>query len=63
MPEATDCDDVLFGLDRLLRALTSSQDAAPREILAAVRRDVDAFVGDIEQFDDLTMLCIEYKGA
>ena len=63
VPEATDCDDVLFGLDRLLRALTSSQDAAPREILAAVRRDVDAFVGDIEQFDDLTMLCIEYKGT
>jgi hypothetical protein len=23
---------------------------------------VDGFVGGAEQFDDLTMLCIEYKG-
>ncbi|MDO5107278.1 MAG: PP2C family protein-serine/threonine phosphatase [Coriobacteriaceae bacterium] len=63
VPEATDCDDVLFGFDRMLRALTSAQDDSPREILAAVRRDVDDFVGNIEQFDDLTMLCIEYKGT
>lgn len=34
----------------------------PEEILRMVRIAVDAFVGDAEQFDDLTMLCIEYKG-
>ncbi len=22
----------------------------------------DSFVGDAEQFDDMTMLCLEYKG-
>ena len=27
-----------------------------------MRKAEDAFVGDAEQFDDLTMLCIEYKG-
>ena len=27
-----------------------------------VRRAVDTFVKDAEQFDDLTMLCLEYKG-
>ena len=27
-----------------------------------VREAVDAFVGSAEQFDDLTMLCFEYKG-
>ena len=32
------------------------------EILASVNRSVDAFVGKAPQFDDLTMLCIEYKG-
>ena len=26
------------------------------------REDVDDFVKDAEQFDDLTMLCLEYKG-
>ena len=34
----------------------------PEDILKEVRRNVDAFVGDAEQFDDLTMLCLEYKG-
>ena len=32
------------------------------ELLKAVRRAVDSFVKDAEQFDDLTMLCLEYKG-
>ena len=31
-------------------------------ILENVRRDVDQFVKDELQFDDLTMLCLEYKG-
>ena len=26
------------------------------------RKDIEAFVQDAEQFDDLTMLCLEYKG-
>ena len=30
-------------------------------ILANVRSAVDEFVGEAEQFDDLTMLCMEYK--
>ena len=33
-----------------------------REVLPAVRRDISDFVGDAEQFDDLTMMCLEYKG-
>ena len=28
-----------------------------------MRGAVDAFVRDAEQFDDLTMLCLEYKGV
>ena len=31
-------------------------------LLKAVREDVDRFVGDAEQFDDLTMLCVRYLG-
>jgi sigma-B regulation protein RsbU (phosphoserine phosphatase) len=27
-----------------------------------VKRSVDSFVGEAEQFDDLTMLCLEYRG-
>ena len=40
----------------------SSQRKVYGETLETVRADVDAFVGKAEQFDDLTMLCLEYKG-
>jgi serine phosphatase RsbU (regulator of sigma subunit) len=46
----------------MLKALNQNPDAAPEEVLANVRAGVDAFVGDAEQFDDLTMLCFAYKG-
>ena len=36
--------------------------ASPEKLLENVRTSVDRFVKDAEQFDDLTMMCIEYKG-
>ena len=27
------------------------------------RQEIDAFAGDVPQFDDTTMLCFHYKGA
>ena len=62
VPEATDADGVQFGTQRLLEALNSDTSAAPEQILKNVRDAVDGFVKEAEQFDDLTMLCIEYKG-
>ena len=46
----------------MLAALNVDAAAAPDVILRQVRRAVDEFVEDAEQFDDLTMLCFEYKG-
>ena len=62
VPEATDEDKRMFGTERMLTALNKFQGRAPDEILMSMRRTVDSFVGDAEQFDDLTMLCLEYKG-
>ena len=53
----------LFGEKRMLEALNRTPDAAPKEILATVKRSIDDFVGEAEQFDDITMLCLEYFGA
>ena len=61
VPEATDANDELFGTERMLAALNKDADAAPQDILKAVRAAVDDFVKDAEQFDDLTMLCLEYR--
>ena len=60
--EATDEKGELFGTERMLGALNAFADSSPREILTGVKDAVDAFVGDAEQFDDMTMLCLTYKG-
>ncbi len=62
VPEATNRDNELFGTERMLAALNGDTQADPQKVLRQVRSAVDAFVGDAEQFDDLTMLCLEYKG-
>ncbi len=63
VPEATNADKELFGTDRMLTALNEVKDAPPEDVLKGVRQSVDAFVKDAEQFDDLTMLCLTYKGS
>ncbi len=59
--EATDANDQLYGMERLEKALGQVSHQAPEAILKAVKADIDAFVGDAPQFDDITMLCLEYK--
>ena len=63
LPEATNTDYDLFGRDRAVDVLNSAPDRSPEELLRAVSTAVNEFVGEEEQFDDLTMLCIEYKGS
>ena len=60
--EATRGGDELFGTKRMLEALNLAPDADPEMLLRNVRQAVDLFVGNDEQFDDLTMMCFEYKG-
>ena len=62
VPEATDADNQLYGTDRMLEALNSLPDGNPKDMLKTVKDDVDLFVGEAPQFDDLTMLCLKYLG-
>ena len=62
LPEAEDADHNMFGIDRILTALNEQPDAAPEQVLSNMTDAVNAFVKETEQFDDLTMLCLEYKG-
>ena len=72
VPEANNSSEELFGCGRMLDALerSLSRFTADREddsvdlqaFLRAVREEIDEFVGDTPQFDDLTMLCMKYKG-
>ena len=62
VPEATSAEDELFGMDRMLESLNSHMDDTLQELLPHVKEDVDAFVKDAPQFDDITMLGFEYYG-
>ena len=46
----------------MIDALNRDPNASVKELLKNVREDVDAFVKDAPQFDDLTMLGFKYFG-
>lgn len=62
VPEATNRGKKMFGTERMLTALSAEPDASPEKTLANVSDAVKAFVKEAEQFDDLTMMCLEYRG-
>ena len=61
--EATNSKNELYGMDRLKVALDKNSDKKMSDLLPAVKADIDNFVGDAPQFDDITMLGFEYKGV
>lgn len=62
LPEATDTGEKMFGTERMLKALNEVKDGTPKDVLDHVTECVTAFVGDAPQFDDTTMLCLDYYG-
>lgn len=59
--EAMNKDNQLYGMDRLHHILNQQcQTCSPEKTLELVKADIDAFAGDNNQFDDITMLCLEY---
>lgn len=61
VPEATNASADLYGTDRMIAALNQNPGCSCRQLLEALHQDVDTFVGQAPQFDDITMLCIEIK--
>ena len=59
--EAMDQDGNLYGMERLREILAQNTALAPMKLLGKIKEDIDAFVGDAPQFDDITMLCLEYR--
>lgn len=62
LPEATAPDMELFGMERMTEVLNEYREESPEGILNGVISRVEEFVGEAPQFDDLTMLCMEYRG-
>ena len=63
IPEAINENLEEYGTDRLIRMLNTLKEATEVETLFCVRQDISIFAGDAEQFDDVTMLGLEYHGS
>ncbi len=61
--EAANKENAMFGSDRMIEALNIDPGADPETLIKIVRHSVDLFTGDATQFDDITMVCLRYKGC
>ena len=61
VPEATNTENKLYGEDRLLAFMNQNASAEATEFLPALKANIDEFVGEAPQFDDITMLMFDYK--
>lgn len=59
--EATNMEEELYGEDRLVNILNINTNSTMEDICNAVKTDIDKFVKEASQFDDITMLCLKYK--
>ena len=56
--EATNAENELFGNERMLDVLNSQPARKPHALLETMKREIDVFVGEAPQFDDITMMCV-----
>ncbi|MBQ1493003.1 MAG: PP2C family protein-serine/threonine phosphatase, partial [Blautia sp.] len=63
VPEATNAKEQMFGEDRLQAVLNENASADPKELITRVHDAVDRFADGAPQFDDITMLCLKYRGV
>lgn len=61
VPEAMNRKNEQYGMHRLEKVLVQNSKKTPAELLPAIKADLDAFVGEAEQFDDITMLCVKFN--
>ena len=59
--EATDKNNQLYGEERLLETVNQNMVKNTQLLCEAVKDDVDQFVGEAPQFDDITMMSVEIQ--
>ena len=62
IPEAINVNEEQYGIERMLKALNSGKDMTEEVLLKSLLDDQDMFVGEADQFDDVTMLGFRYYG-
>ncbi len=62
VPEAINTEEEQYDLDRMLKVLNRNSNESEKVKLKSVKRDLDGFVGEAEQFDDITMVGFRFNG-
>jgi len=60
--EAVDLENRQFGTDRMLKAINSKASGTVYEVLGELTDALEDFTCGADQFDDVTMLCLDYFG-
>ena len=63
IPEAINAQSEQYGTDRMLEVMNAHPEAGLEELLRLIRDDINDFVKDAPQFDDITMLAFDYFGS
>ena len=60
IPEAINGEDEEYGMERMCATLTAAKDRNAQDLADSVLADLQAFVGDTPQFDDITCLALRF---
>ena len=60
VPEATDPDDAMYGMDRLTACVERCSFETPNDCIEEIRDDIKEFIKGAEQFDDITLMVLKY---
>lgn len=60
--EATNSEEKLYGEDRLYNFVNNHKNQNAKDLIHNLKKDIDEFVGEASQFDDITMLMFDYFG-
>ena len=62
VPEAKGTDGTRFGTGKMLDILNRRNGLPPEELLSDMKKNIDEFAGDLDPFDDITMLGLIWHG-
>ena len=62
VPDAINVNEEQYGIERMCEALNTYKEASMEGLLRAVKYDIDDYVGEADQFDDITMIGFRYCG-
>ena len=61
--EAINIRNQMYGVNNMINTLNNFKDKTCQAIINAVKDNVYMFAGEAPQFDDMTMLCLQYNGG